>query len=212
MTGERGAAVLTGHSRLSAPEISAKILLKKKACCIKRLTKASPVFFALLFCIFGNRGGLPFDVARYLLGLYKQRKSKKNAISEIPGTIFRKRNPNTVLPRHRHRQKPENVFLFIITLNDPAGSRQQLAAPPPAPATSMKDERRATSDQDELRKQGSGRPQAGGERCLRSANSPLGRRCAGENHVFVRLAWIPISVCCLLHHPHFCWLGVAEYM
>lgn len=106
----------------------------------------------------------------------------------------------------------KNVFLFIITLNDPAGSRQQLAAPPPAPATSMKDERRATSDQDELRKQGSGRPQAGGERCLRSANSPLGRRCAGENHVFVRLAWIPISVCCLLHHPHFCWLGVAEYM
>ena len=108
MTGERGAAVLTGHSRLSAPEISAKILLKKKACCIKRLTKASPVFFALLFCIFGNRGGLPFDVARYLLGLYKQRKSKKKAISEIPGAIFRKRNPNTVLPRHRHRQKPEN--------------------------------------------------------------------------------------------------------
>ena len=110
MTGERGAAVLTGHSRLSAPEISAKILLKKKACCIKRLTKASPVFFALLFCIFGNRGGLPFDVARYLLGLYKQRKSKKKSISEIPGAIFRKRNPNTVLPRHRHRQKPENDF------------------------------------------------------------------------------------------------------
>ena len=123
MTGERGAAVLTGHSRLSAPEISAKILLKKKACCIKRLTKASPVFFALLFCIFGNRGGLPFDVARYLLGLYKQRKSKKKSISEIPSAIFRKRNPNTVLPRHRHRQKPENEGLSILT-----GTRAAAAA------------------------------------------------------------------------------------
>lgn len=103
---------------------------------------------------------------------------------------------------HHHTQRPGRLYL---------GSNSRLD-PPPAPATSMKDERRATSDQDELRKQGSGRPQAGGERCLRSANSPLGRRCAGENHVFVRLAWIPISVCCLLHHPHFCWLGVAEYM
>lgn len=58
------------------------------------------------------------------------------------------------------KRKP--VFLFIITHST---------------------QRRATSDQDELRKQGSGRPQAGGERCLRSANSPLGRRCAGESHI-----------------------------
>ena len=85
------------------------------------------------------------------------------------------------------------VFLFIITLNDPAGSRQLGSASRPR---HINERRRATSDQDELRKQGSGRPQAGGERCLRSPNSPLGRRCAGENHVFVRLAWIPISVCC----------------
>jgi hypothetical protein len=102
--------VLTGHSRLFAPEISAKILLKKEAYCIKRLTKASPVFFALLFCIFGYRGGLPFDVVRFLLGLYKQRKSKNFLIFEIPGENFRKRNPNIVLPRHWHRQKPENDF------------------------------------------------------------------------------------------------------
>ena len=96
---------------------------------------------------------------------------------------------------HHHRKKP--VFLHHHTQRPGRLSATRLRLPAsPARPRHINERRRATSDQDELRKQGSGRPQAGGERCLRSANSPLGRRCAGENHVFVRLAWIPISVCC----------------
>ena len=91
-----------------------KNLAQKEGLLHKTPNKGFPCVFCLAFCIFGNRGGLPFDVARYLLGLYKQRKSKKKSISEIPGAIFRKRNPNTVLPRHRHRQKPENEAACIM--------------------------------------------------------------------------------------------------